>query len=177
MPDRDMTRPLRLALTAALIALAGMALAQEGGQEMKIGTGFKQDPNLPVEITANELTVDQTASTATFTGSVLAVQGDLRLTADEALVEYSQETNAMTRLTATGSVVVTTPTEAAEAERAVYDIAGGKLVMEGGVLLTQGFGAVSGEKLDVDMAAGTARMSGKVRTVFKPGETGGATQP
>lgn len=172
-----MTRPLRLALLAATLVWTGMASAQEGGQELNIGTGFRQDPNLPVEITANELTVNQTAATANFTGQVLAIQGELRLTADEALVEYSQETKAMTRLTATGSVVLTTPTEAAEAARAVYDIAGGTLLMEGGVLLTQGFGAVSGDKLTVDMTAGTARMSGRVRTVFKPGETGGTTQP
>ena len=175
-----MTRILRLALLAATLGLAGPAAAQETGQGVQIGSGFRQDPNLPVEITSDALTVDQTAATATFTGSVLAVQGQLRLTADQAQVEYARDTNAMSRLTATGSVVLTTPTEAAEAASAVYDLAGGTLVMEGNVLLTQGFGAISGERLTVDLSAGTARMDGRVRTVFKPGESGqppGAATP
>ena len=76
--------------------------------------------------------------------------------------------------------MLTTPTEAAEAASAVYDLAGSKLVMEGNVLLTQGFGAISGERLTVDLSAGTARMEGRVRTVFKPGETAptpGAANP
>lgn len=175
-----MTRTLRLALLAALLGLAGPAAAQETGQGVQIGSGFRQDPNLPVEITSDALTVDQAAATASFTGTVLAVQGQLRLTAERALVEYARETSAMSRLTATGAVVLTTPTEAAESARAVYDLAAGTLVMEGDVLLTQGFGAISGERLTVDLTAGTARMEGRVRTVFKPGEAGqtpGAAKP
>ena len=175
-----MTRSLCIALLAASIGLAGPVVAQETGQAMQIGSGFRQDPNLPVEITSDALTVDQTAATATFSGSVLAVQGQLRLTADQALVEYARDTNAMSRLTATGSVVLTTPTEAAEATRAVYDLAAGTLVMDGNVLLTQGFGAISGERLTVNLTAGTARMEGRVRTVFKPGDSGqapGAANP
>jgi lipopolysaccharide export system protein LptA len=175
-----MTRSLRIALLAFSFGLAGLAAAQETGQGVQIGSGFRQDPSLPVEITSDALTVDQSAATATFAGSVLAVQGQLRVTADEALVEYARDTNAMSRLTATGSVVLTTPTEAAEAARAVYDLTASRLVLDGNVLLTQGFGAISGERLTIDLAAGTARMEGRVRTVFKPGETGqapGAANP
>lgn len=164
-----MIRPLRLALLAAALALAAplSAVAQETGG-VKLGSGFKQDPSLPVEITSENLTVDQTAGTANFTGKVLAVQGDMRLTADETLVEYSREAGEITRLTATGSVVLTTPTEAAEAARAVYDLKAGTLVMEGSVLLTQDVGAISGDRLTVTLDSGAARMEGNVRTVFKP---------
>lgn len=163
-----MNRSLRIACLAAGLALATGGAVQAQTPASGLGSGFKQDPNLPVEITSEDLTVDQTAATATFSGQVLAVQGQLRLTAEKVLVEYARETSSMTRMTATGAVVVTTPTEAAEAASAVYDLKSGTLVMEGSVLLTQEVGAISGDRLTVNLDAGTARMEGRVRTVFKP---------
>ena len=62
----------------------------------------------------------------------------------------------------------TSPTEAAEAEEAVYDVKAGTVVMTGNVLLTQGDNVMSGNKLNVDLSTGAGTMDGRVRTLLKP---------
>lgn len=156
----------RLPLAFGLIFAACAAVAQTG---LSIGTG-SFDTNQPVEVSANELAVDQQAGTAEFIGNVVVVQGDLRMAADRVQVVYATDDaanpNGISRLIASGGVTFVTPTEAAEAQEAVYTIASGDIVMSGDVLLTQGQNTLAGEQLVVDLASGTGRMEGRVRTVF-----------
>ena len=132
--------------------------------------GLSADPEAPVEISADALTVDQDTRSAVFAGDVVIGQGDLRIAAGRVEVIYSDETGEIARLNATGGVTFVTPTEAAEAESAVYDLAGGLLTLTGSVLLTQGASALSADRMTVNLTDGTARMDGRVRTVF--GQTG-----
>lgn len=162
---------LRTLLIPAFLALApaaSPALAQ-GNAGLTLGSGLKVDSSLPVEVTSDSLTVNQTAGTATFTGNVLVVQGDMRLAAAEVLVEYASDKKGISRIHATGGVTVTSPAEAAEAREAVYTLATGALELTGNVILTQATGAISGERLVADLNTGTGRMEGRVRTVFQPG--------
>ena len=132
--------------------------------------GLSADPEAPVEISADALTVDQDTRSAVFAGNVVIGQGDLRIAAGRVEVIYSDETGEIARLNASGGVTFVTPTEAAEAESAVYDLAGGLLTLTGSVLLTQGASALSADRMTVNLTDGTARMDGRVRTVF--GQTG-----
>ena len=59
--------------------------------------------------------------------------------------------------------------DAAEAERADYDIDSGTIVMTGNVLMTQGPSALTAERMSVDLKDGTARMSGRVKTILNTG--------
>ncbi len=131
------------------------------------------DASSPVEVTADELSVDQTNGSAIFAGNVVAGQGDLRLSANQIRVEYLVENGAATgqidRLLATGDVTLVNGAEAAEAQEAIYVIGSGEVVMTGNVLLTQGNNALSGEKLIVDLNTGKGRIVGRVRTVFQTG--------
>lgn len=156
------------AVLAALLSLAltSPVLAQQA--QVAFG-GLRQDTTLPVEVTADSLNVNQTDGTAVFTGNVLAVQGDMRLSAAEVRVAYAKEGNAIETLHATGGVTLVNATDAAEAREAVYTIASGNVVMTGDVLLTQGKNAISGQKLVLDLKAGTGVMEGRVKTVFTPG--------
>jgi lipopolysaccharide export system protein LptA len=150
----------------ALWLAAAPVLAQ--GTQVAFG-GVKQDPTLPVEVTADSLQVNQSDGTAVFKGNVLAVQGEMRLTAGEVRVEYAQGGGAIERLHASGGVTLVNATDAAEAAEAVYTLASGNVVMTGNVLLTQGQNAIAGEKLVLDLKAGTGVMEGRVKTVFQPG--------
>jgi lipopolysaccharide export system protein LptA len=163
----------RLMITTLVLTtgLAGGLVAQ--GAQVPFG-GLSQDTSLPVEITADQLGLDQAAGAATFTGNVRVGQGDLRLAADEVQVFYvsggdATGTGTISELRAAGNVTLSNGTEAAEAARAVYDVAGGIVEMEGDVLLTQGGNALSGERLRLDLNAGTGEMTGRVRTIFSPG--------
>jgi lipopolysaccharide export system protein LptA len=132
--------------------------------------GLSADPEAPVEISADGLTVDQDTRSAVFAGNVVIGQGDLRIAAARVEVIYSDETGEIARLNASGGVTFATPTEAAEADDAVYDLASGVLTLTGNVLLTQGASALSSDRMTVNLTDGTAQMDGRVRTVF--GQTG-----
>jgi lipopolysaccharide export system protein LptA len=146
----------------------GGSLAHAQGMNLGFG-GLSQDPTAPVEVDADELSVDQAQSQAVFKGNVRVVQGNLRLAAGQVRVEYGDDGQGIRKVHASGGVLVSTEKDAAESQSASYDIQTGGLVMEGEVLLTQGQMAISGDRLVADLRAGTGRMEGRVRTVLQTG--------
>lgn len=164
MTLRIATLPQTFALTLGMVLAATVAPAQQ----IAFG-GLKQDTSLPVEVGADQLAVDQTDGSATFSGNVRVVQGGMRLAAGSIRVEYAEGGKSIARLHATGGVTFASQTDAAEATEAVYTIDSGTIVMTGDVLLTQGATAVSGQTLVINLKAGTGVMEGRVQTVFQPG--------
>lgn len=160
--------PRAVVLAVAFCVAPLATLAQTDGATVAFGS-LKGDPTLPVEVTADQLNVNQADGSATFTGNVKVAQGEMRMTAPEVRVEYATDTKAISRLHATGGVTLFNGAEAAEAAEAVYTIASGTVVMTGEVLLTQGSSAISGKQLTVDLNTGTGVMEGRVQTVFVPG--------
>ena len=155
----------RLAIALLCIMLPFMALAQ--GTQIAFGdTG--QNSNLPVEVTADSLAVNQKNSTAVFTGNVLIGQGEMRLAAPRVLVVYLEDQSGIERMEATGGVTLVSGDDAAEATAADYNIRTGLIELHGDVLLVQGPNAITAQRMFVDTKAGTARMSGQVKTVLQP---------
>lgn len=159
------SRFIPIFLAAALAAGAAPALAQ--GTNVSFG-GLTADTRLPVEVTAESLTVSQANGTAVFVGNVLVIQGEMRMQADEIRVEYDTDGKAIRRLHASGGVLLVNATDAAEAQTATYTIASGVVEMTGDVLMTQGPAAIKGQKLTIDLKTGTGRMEGGVTTTFTP---------
>jgi lipopolysaccharide export system protein LptA len=140
------------------------------GTEVSFG-GIRADTSQPVEVTADQLNVNQNDGTAIFTGNVIVIQGDMRLTAPRLQVEYGTEDKSeIERLHATGGVTMVSGPEAAEAQEAVYTVAAGEVVLTGDVLLTQKGSTMSGQQLFVDLDSGTGRMEGRVKTILLPGK-------
>ena len=150
---------------AALIALV-FAVPATAQTNINLG-GIAADPSAPVEVTADNLNVDQDTGSAVFSGNVVIGQGDLRLSAPSVQVTYAADSGDITRLQATGGVTFATATEAAEAQSADYNLASGLLNLNGDVLLTQGQSALSADSMVLDLNAGTAQMNGRVRTLFQ----------
>lgn len=157
---------LRALLTIAFLSVTAPAIAQ--GTNVNFGT-IRQDPNAEVEVTADNLSVDQASGTAVFTGNVLIGQGQMRLSAARVLVVYNGTGDGIERLEATGGVTLVSGPDAAEAERADYNIDSGTIEMSGSVLLTQGASALTAERMSVDLNDGSARMSGRVKTILQTG--------
>jgi len=155
-----------LVLPLLLGLLAGPVLAQ--GTNVAFGT-LAQDTDLPVEVTAQNLSVNQETGEAIFTGDVLVGQGEMRLSAPRVLVIYLADQKGIERLEATGGVTLVSGPDAAESERADYSISDGTIVMTGRVLLDQGPNALSADKMTVQLSDGTAQMSGRVKTIIQPG--------
>lgn len=162
-----MSAALRAMVLLALLAVNPVAAVAQTAIDL---TGLKQDTSLPVEVTADSLAVDQGTGKATFKGNVQVVQGEMTISAGEARVEYTPDGKGIDRVLFFGRVMFASPTDAAEADEAVYTIASGEVVMTGDVLLTQGTTTISGARLVYNLDAGTGSMEGRVQTVFVPGK-------
>ncbi len=158
------------ALVAAAVALANPVISQQA--DIGFG-GTRHDSSLPVEISADSLSVNQGAGTAVFQGGVRVGQGDLKFSADMIEVRYvagNGQSGQVDQMRAVGNVLLTNGVEAAEAARATYSVVDGTVLMEGDVLLTQGANALSGQKLRINLDDGTAAMEGRVTTILQPPE-------
>ncbi|MCI5112798.1 MAG: LptA/OstA family protein [Marivita sp.] len=152
-----------------VLAMAGATLAQAQGTQVAFGT-VQQDTSLPVEVSADTLSVSQNDGSALFTGNVIIGQGEMRLSAPRVLVFYTENQSGVERLEATGGVTLVNGEQAAEADTAEYEVNRGTIRMVGNVLLTQGANTLVSDSMDVDLEAGTALMNGRVRTVFQSGD-------
>lgn len=161
--------PRAIALSIALCAaIPAIVPAYAQGTNVAFGT-IRQDTSQPVEVTADNLSVDQASGTAVFTGNVLIGQGEMRLSAARVKVVYKAQNAGIASLEATGGVTLVAGQDAAEANRADYDIDSGTIVMTGNVLMTQGPSALTAERMSVDLKDGTAQMSGRVKTILNTG--------
>lgn len=145
-------------------------------------SGFKTDPDEPIEVEADALEVEDQKSTATFIGNVRVVQGDIRMKSDRLTVHYAQRGTTTTnsriqKIHASGNVIITAPDQqTASGNWADYKVASREIEMGNSVVLTQGENVIRGSRLHVDMNSGKARVSsgdsggkGRVKGLFQPG--------
>ncbi len=154
------------ALILSLLLVAGMAQAQQA----TIAFGdMEQDTTQPVEVTADQLSVNNADGTAVFSGNVAVTQGDMTLSATEVRVTYGATPGQIDALVASGGVTITNLADKASAAEAVYTIDTGVVVMTGDVQLAQGSSTMRGQKLTINLKDGTGIMEGRVTTTFVPG--------
>ena len=127
--------------------------------------GFNSNPNAPIEMVADKLTVSQTDGSARFEGNVIIAGENIKILAQLVVVSYL-ESGDINQLSASGGVNVVTQTESAEAKTADYDLANQNLVLRGDVLLTQGKSAISSDTMEIDLTTGAAIIEGRVRTIL-----------
>ena len=162
---------MRHILLAVLFPLLTSFAVEAAAQSASVTFGtLKQNPDAPVEVSADTLAVDQASGSAVFTGNVVIGQGEMRLAAGKVRVTYGNDGQGIKRLLASGGVTLVSGPDAAEAQNADYSIATGTIVMTGEVLLTQGRSALTADKMTVNLRDGTAQMNGRVKTVFQPAE-------
>jgi lipopolysaccharide export system protein LptA len=182
------------ALLAALIFSASIvAQAPRAASQGLLPGAQGQKQNLPVQIDAKALEVQDKKKTATFTGHVKVVQGDTTMTCRTLVVFYGQEmglggdapvvkTNStaavvpnaqnIRRIEAHGDVLVVSKDQNATGDQGVYDLPAKTITLTGNVVLSQGKNVIHGEKLIVDTVTGNAHVDGAtqngVRAVIVP---------
>lgn len=144
-------------LTHAAVAQTGIALS-----------GPTHSTNQKVEMTADNLTVQQASNSAVFSGNAIVAQGAVRFSADTITVQYNPNGQAISDINASGKVVFTNGVESAEANSAQYNVTSNVVVLMGNVLLLQGPTAISGDRLRLNLSTNKATVSGNVKTVFTP---------
>ena len=76
----------RFFILVLVLILPAFATAQ--GTSIALGTGTF-DSGLPVEVSADSLSVDQATGEAVFDGNVLVVQGEVRMSAGKVTIVYA----------------------------------------------------------------------------------------
>jgi lipopolysaccharide export system protein LptA len=182
-------KAVRLGILALALCATPLAAQQAGGDANVGVTVEDRDSSLPLEITSNDLRLDQDTNTATFTGDVVAVQGNLTLTADWMEVRYARNSesgaNEVSEVTARGNVVMVQEhpddpdkkPDVAESEVAVYTAETEIVVMTVDVLLVQDGTVLTGDRLDYNVETGEGKMSGRVRTLILPDEPEDPEEP
>lgn len=159
-------RPIiALAALAAAMLGAGIAGAQDSISALK-----GHDSRAPIDLSADRAEAQDRADRAIFAGDVVVKQGNLTLrTARLSLAYASEDGIDINRIDASGGVVVTSPSETARGEFAVYDLNEGLITMIGNVRLERGGSYLSGARLTIDLDSGRAVIDGGLRGVNQPG--------
>ncbi|MCF6444549.1 lipopolysaccharide transport periplasmic protein LptA [Nereida sp. MMG025] len=154
---------------AAILSAALLFAHPSFAQQVAFG-GIANDPSAPVEVTADQLSVDQNNGSAIFEGNVIIGQGAFRLSAGRVVVIYAAGSQKIDRMEATGGVTLVNGGEAAEADRADYSITNNSITLRGNVLVTQGQNALTSDSMVLNLATGTAQMDGRVKTLLNTGQ-------
>lgn len=149
-------KPIARNMGAAVLAVALVGSQPAVGQALR-----GHNTNAPVDVAADRIEVQDRADRAIFSGNVVARQGDLTLSAARVTVAYSDAGGIqIDRLTATGGVLLRSPSETARGEYAIYDLNNRIITMLGNVTLTRGESRVNGARLVLSLDTGRAVLDG-----------------
>ena len=129
------------------------------------GAQTRHDSNAPIDFGANQIQLQDKANRAVLTGNVTVKQAEMTLNAQRMTVAYTGQVvdgnPQVSRLDASGGVVVRRPNQLAKSQFAVYDLNRRVITMIGGVSLQQGgSNTVSGGRLTMNLDTGRAVIDG-----------------
>ena len=154
-----------IVIAALALATAGAAVAQQGISALK-----GHNSRAPVDISADRGEAQDRADRVVFAGNVVVKQEELTLRTDRLTVAYSDSNGIdINRIDASGAVVVTSPSETARGDFAVYDLDQGMITMVGNVRLERNGSFLNGGRLTIDLDSGRAVMDGGMRGVSQGG--------
>ena len=183
-------RAVAVALALAFSAVAVAAAAsKDAGAALLPGAGSKA----PTSIEADKLVYFDKEQKAVYTGNVVVIQGDSKMTcsaltiymdkvaapddaapvADGAKSGAGGSSSRVKHLDAAGPVTVISKTQVATGDRAAYDKPQNKVWLFGNVTLSDGANVTKGDKLTYDLTTGEATIdAGRVKGLFIPGSAG-----
>lgn len=137
-------------------------------------------------VTAKEsLEYYQSDDVAVARGDVLVVSGTDTIAADLMVAEFAEGADggqALTLLNAIGRVLITTESDIASGDEAVYNVADQFATLSGSVSLTSGDSQLNGDYAEIDLASGISRLvalpdaEGRVRALLAPEQADGAVE-
>jgi len=152
----------------AIFLAASAGLAQSSGS---VSALKGHDSNAPVDVDADRIEVQDRADRAIFAGNVHVRQGTLTLDTQRLTVAYSSKDGIqIERLDAAGGVTVTSPSETARGNFAVYDLDSKLITLIGDVRLARQGSTINGSRLVIDLDSGRAVIDGGAPGV---GQSGG----
>ncbi len=145
---------------------------------------FSADSNEPIDVKSDKLRIRDEEKTATFTGNVVAVQGEFSLRALELQVLYSGDLQSQSQpqssssgsqgqiksINAKGNIVMKSGRDqTANSDWVIFDVPNNLVTIGGNVVLKQGKNTLRGDTLIIDLKSGKSRFEkGRVRGRFMP---------
>ncbi len=172
-----LARTIIMHLAAAGMVLSLLALTSAAQGQTRPVT---PDADQPIDINADNLEVRQDKNLAIFSGNVIAVQGQIKLRAEQLRVWYRTSADSgsgnaagnngtIIRIDAIEQVFVSSATETAQGDIGIYEVADQRLTLTGAVILTRGENVLRGNKLVMNLATGQSQISGgRVHGRFVP---------
>ncbi len=181
------------ALFALTVLAAPLACAAPGAAWAQLAAASKA----PVDVTADQLVVENSECRASYKGAAEALQDTSRLRADTITI-FNKMAGArassgggsscgqLDRMEADGSVYYVTPDRVVKGDHAVYSADSKTIVVTGQVVVAQGKNVSAGTRLTINTDLGQATMEssvkgrgalGRVRTVLYPSTEGPAGAP
>jgi lipopolysaccharide export system protein LptA len=180
-------RAIALAIALAFVAVAPAGAAnKDTGASLLPGAGSKA----PVSIEADKLVYFDKEQKAIYTGNVVVIQGDSKMTCSELTIYMDKgatpgeaapagdaaksgaggSSSHVRHLDASGPVTVISKTQVATGDRGAYDKPQNKVWLFGNVTLSDGGNVTKGDKLTYDLTTGEATVdAGRVKGLFVPG--------
>lgn len=155
-------------------------------------SGLSVESDKPVKIEADQLEVFDDKKMAVFSGNVMVRQGKTSMQTTELKVHYAGEGSAIegdsqqrvSKLEATGKVVVKADGQTATGDWAIFEMASQQVTLGGAVILSQGKNVLRGTQLIVNLETGQSKLvseapsgdaeggGGRVQGLFIPGAMG-----
>ena len=124
----------------------------------------RHDTAAPINFDAGHIELQDKANRAILSGRVAVKQGEMTLNAERVTVAYTGQvvdgSPQVSRMDASGGVVVTRPDQAARGAYAIYDLNSRVITMLGAVTLTQGTNTVRGGRMTINLDTGRAVVDG-----------------
>lgn len=145
-----------------LIALAASGLIAGTAQAQPANSALAgHDSGAPVDVAADRIELQDRDDRVLFIGDVVVQQAQLTLRTARLRVAYAASGGIdIQRLDASGGVTVTSPSETARGDYAVYDLGAGLITLVGDVELQQGPNRIQGQRLTIDLDSGRAVIDG-----------------
>jgi lipopolysaccharide export system protein LptA len=157
--------------TVILPAIFVVCLAGSGAVAQS--SAPKHDSTAPFDFSADQGELQDKAGRGILTGHVVIKQAEMTLTADRVVLTYTGKVSAgspeVSRVDATGSVVVTRPNQVAKSQYGVYDVSKHLIIMLGAVTLNQGANTVNGNRLTLNLDTNKAVVDGSGVSSAVPG--------
>ena len=157
---------------AVIFGLVGWVFIEMAfAQQSATGFGFvTADREQPIEISADQLAINDETGVTEFSGMVEILQGDLSVNADFVQATYTPGSGAIQTLLATGEVILRSGEDEAKADRAEYTVDSSQIIMTGNVFVRQAGNNLSAERAEINLETGAATLSGRVKTILGTGD-------
>jgi len=127
--------------------------------------------NEPIKIKSDQLVTDNNLKIATFTGNVVARQGDVTIYSDKMVISYSDEQGGISTAEVFGNVRIIQGERRAQADHGIYDAARATVTLDGNPKAFQKSDTISGKVityyLDMDKSEVTSDSGSRVEAVIQ----------